>query len=125
MSQEPTISTLVSTKVVKLPSWFTAGAALRIAKLKGVSHLLVEDRRQIVGSIGRSMLEETAADAPLGACMNATGASIGLHAPVHEAWARMLVNGVECLPVLQGALLVGLVTMESVRDAQLGLQDVA
>jgi CBS domain-containing protein len=125
MSHEPTISSLVSTKVVKLPSWFTAAAALRIAKLKGVAHLLVEDRRQIVGSVSKSQLETAAADAPLGACMTATSASIGPGAPVHEAWARMLVNGVECLPVQQGALLVGLVTLQAVREAQLGLQDVA
>ncbi len=125
MSHEPTISTLVSTKVVKLPSWFTAGAALRVAKLKGVSNLLVEDRRQIVGSVSRRALEEASSDAPLGACMDATNASISLGAPVHEAWARMLVQGVECLPVLQGALLVGVVTMDAVREANLGLQDVA
>jgi signal-transduction protein with cAMP-binding, CBS, and nucleotidyltransferase domain len=125
MSHEPTISSLVSTKVVKLPSWFTAGAALRVAKLKRVAHLLIEDRRQIVGSVSREHLETTAPDAPLGACMTATSASIEPSAPVHEAWARMLVNGVECLPVQQGALLVGLVSLQSVREAQLGLQDVA
>ena len=37
----------------------------------------------------------------------------------------MLVPGVECLPVLQGALLVGVVTLQAVREAHLGLQDVA
>jgi CBS-domain-containing membrane protein len=125
MSHEPTISSLVSTKVVKLPSWFTAGAALRIAKLKNVSNLLIEDRRQIVGSVSREALEEAASDAPLATCMSPSSASISLAAPVHEAWARMLVHGVECLPVLQGALLVGVVTMQAVREADLGLQDVA
>jgi Mg/Co/Ni transporter MgtE len=125
MSHEPTISSLVSTKVVKLPSWFTAGAALRVAKLKRVPHLLIEDRRQIVGSVSRSALEEAPPESPLAACMNPSGASIALSAPVHEAWARMLVHGVECLPVLQGALLVGVVTLDAVRAADLGLQDVA
>jgi CBS domain-containing protein len=125
MSHETTISSLVSTKVVKLPSWFTAGAALRVARLKGVAHLLVEDRRQFVGSVSREALEQAPSEAPLATCMVATSASIALSAPAHEAWARMLVNGVECLPVLQGALLVGMVTMQAVREAQLGLQDVA
>jgi CBS domain-containing protein len=125
MSSPETIANLISTKVVKLPSWFTAGAALGIAKLKRVSHLLVEDRRQIVGSVSRETLESSPADAPLQACMRPTSASIGPSAPAHEAWARMLVHGVECLPVFEGALLVGLLTLEAVRDAGLGVQEVA
>jgi Mg/Co/Ni transporter MgtE len=125
MLPEPTIANLVSTKVVKLPSWFTAGAALGIAKLKRVTHLLVDDRRQIVGSVSRAALESAPVDAPLQTVMRPTSASIRLSAPAHEAWARMLVHGVECLPVLEGALLVGMVTLESVRDAGLGVQEVA
>jgi CBS domain-containing protein len=122
---EPTIADLVSTEVVKLPSWFTSGAALRVAKLKRVSHLLVENRRKIVGSVSRKMLESAPAGAPLQACMHATPASIRLSAPAHEGWARMMVLGVECLPGLEGALLVGLVTRDSIRDAGLGLREVA
>ncbi len=125
MSTEPTIGNLVSTKVVKLPSWFTAGAALRIARLKRVSHLLVEDRRQVVGSVSRQALEAAPSEAALATCMDASGASIRLSAPVHEAWARMMVVGVQCLPVMEGALLVGLVTLDAVREAGLGLQDAA
>ena len=125
MSAEPTVANLLSTKVVKLPSWFTAGAALGIAKLKRVSHLLIEDRRQIVGAVSRETLASSPPDAPLQVCMQPSTASIRLSAPAHEAWARMLVHGVECLPVLEGALLVGLVTLESVRDAGLGVQEVA
>jgi Mg/Co/Ni transporter MgtE len=125
MSSEPTIANLVSTKVVKLPSWFTAGAALRVTRLKRVSHLLVEDRRQIVGSVSRAALESAPSDAPLATCMDATSASIRLSAPAHEAWARMMVVGAECLPVLEGALLVGIVTLDAVRAVGLGFQDAA
>jgi CBS domain-containing protein len=125
MSPDSTIANLLSTKLVKLPTWFTAGAALGIARLKRVSHLLVEERRQIVGSVSRATLESSPPDAPLATCMRPTTAFIRLSAPAHEAWARMLVHGVECLPVLEGALLVGLVTMDAVRDAGLGVQEVA
>jgi Mg/Co/Ni transporter MgtE len=125
MSTEPTIANLVSTRVVKLPSWFTAGAALRVARLKRVSYLLIEDRRQIVGSVSKAALEAAPPEAALATCMDATTASIGLSARAHEAWARMMVVGAQCLPVLQGALLVGIVTLDAVRPVGLGLQDAA
>jgi hypothetical protein len=123
MSPEPTIASLVSTKLVKLPFWFTAGAALRIARLKQVSHLLVEDRRRIVGSVSREFLESTPAAASLATCMTVTNAGIPLSAPAHQAWARMMVHGSECLPVFEGSLLVGLVTLEDVRGPGLGIQE--
>jgi CBS domain-containing protein len=124
MSPEPTVASLVSTKLLKLPFWFTAGAALRIARLKQVFHLLVEDRRRIVGSVSRETLESMPPAAPLVTCMTVTNAGIHPSAPVHQAWARMMVHGSQCLPVFEGSLLVGLVTLEDVRGPGLGIQEV-
>ena len=57
--------------------------------------------------------------------MSATTASVSLWAPAHEARSRMLAIGADCLPVFEGALLVGIVTLEAVGDPELGLEGAA
>ena len=51
---------LLSERFVRVPAWFTAGAALQIAKLKHAARILVEARSQIVGFVDVGRLETSA-----------------------------------------------------------------
>jgi Mg/Co/Ni transporter MgtE len=101
-----------STVVVKVPCWFTAGAALRVAQLKRVEFLLVLDRGAVAGTVSRRVLAAAPASEPLGRWMTASTAVVSSEAPCEEAWRVMALQGLECLPVVHGPLLVGLVARE-------------
>jgi CBS domain len=102
------VAALATTLVVKVPSWFTAGAALRVARLKGADHLLVLDRQKLIGSVSTAVLAVTPGHHPLQRCMTRCSARVTPDAPAAEAWRLMARLGVDCLPVVSGALLVGI-----------------
>jgi CBS domain-containing protein len=104
------VADVASTLVVKVPSWFTAAAALRVARLKGADHLLVLDRQQLVGSVSAAVLAASAPHLPLERVMTRTSATVTPDTPLPEAWRLMARAGVGCLPVVSGALLLGVLT---------------
>jgi len=109
-SRSRPVGTLASPTVVKLPSWFTISAALRVARLKGCSHILVEDRRRVVGSISAHLLSTAPAADPLARWMTASDLTLAATLPEEEAWRLMSLEGVDCAPVVSGAVLLGTVT---------------
>jgi Mg/Co/Ni transporter MgtE len=106
----PTVADVASTLVVKVPGWFTAGAALRVARLKGADHLLVVDRQQLIGSISADTLAAASPQVPLERLMTRTGATVTPETPLRDAHRLMARAGVGCLPVVSGALLLGVVS---------------
>jgi CBS domain-containing protein len=102
---------------VKVPSWFTAREALRVAELKGAEHLLVQDRGRVVGSISRLALAAAPAARPLGRCMPLISPIVVSDTPVSDARRLMEALGVDCLVVTAGPLLVGLVTRQDLMDS--------
>jgi CBS domain-containing protein len=111
-SSQDTVGTRASTALVKVPSWFTVGAAARVAQLKGVEHLLVLDRGGLVGTAGRTALAGAPASDPLARWMTATSATLDAGASLEDAARSMDRLGADCLPVTIGPLLVGLVTRD-------------
>jgi CBS domain-containing protein len=107
-----TIAACVLPGVVKVPSWFTVGAALRVAVCKGVGHLLVVDRGSVVGTIAVSVLRTAPAQQPLARWMTPSTATLSPETPRAEAAWLMTSLGVDCLPVASGFLLVGLVSRD-------------
>jgi CBS domain-containing protein len=101
---------------VKVPSWFTSGAALRVAQLKRVEFLLVIDRGAVVGIVGRRVLSAAAPHEPLARSMVACTAALTPELSLGEARARMSSLGLDCLPVTSGPLLVGVVTREDLTE---------
>jgi CBS domain-containing protein len=116
--QTGTVAALASTQVVKVPTWFTAAAALRVARLKGVDHLLVLDRQQLVGSVSSTALASAAGHLPLERLMSRTRVTVAPDAPLEEAWKLMACHGVDCLPVTSGALLLGILSRHDARRPQ-------
>jgi CBS domain-containing protein len=101
---------------VKVPSWFTSGAALRVAHLKGVEHLLVLDRGAVVGTVTRRALAAAPGHEPLARTMVASPATLSAEASLREARALMAARDLDCAPVTSGPLLVGLITRDDLAD---------
>jgi acetoin utilization protein AcuB len=104
------VAEVVRAAAVKVPSWFTAAAALQVARLKRAAHLVVLDRQQLVGSVETDQLAAAPAHEPVARWMNASRTTVGPDTPQSEARALMDRQGVACLPVVSGALLLGIVT---------------
>jgi CBS domain-containing protein len=105
-----TVGQVASTLVVKVPSWFTAGAALRIARLKRAEHILVLDRQQVIGSVSAAVLAGARPHLLLDALVTRTTAAVTPETPLEAAWRLMAKEQVGCLPVVSGGLLLGVVT---------------
>jgi Mg/Co/Ni transporter MgtE len=111
-----TVGELASMGAVKVPSWFTVGAALRVARLKDVSHVLVTDRQSVVGSIAADVMAQASPTDPLARWMTASDVTIAADASEEEA-LRLMARGLECLPVVSGAVLLGIVTRADLTTA--------
>jgi CBS domain-containing protein len=111
-----TVCARASTSVVKVPSWFTVGAALRVAQLKSVAHLLVLDRGVVVGTISARTLASSPATEPLARRMTPSTVTVAPETARADAWRLMACLGLECLPVTSGPLLLGLVTSEDLAE---------
>jgi CBS domain-containing protein len=98
--------------LVKVPSWFTVAAGLRVAQLKGVAHLLVLDRGRVAGTIATSALAEAPATDPIARWMTPATTTVACETPVSETLRLMAALGLACVPISAGPLLVGLVTRD-------------
>jgi Mg/Co/Ni transporter MgtE len=107
---EPSVGDLMSTRPIKVPAWFTAAAALRVARLKRAPYLFVLDRQQLVGSVSVDLLARAAAHAPVARAMVGSRLSVCPDTSRQAALCLMNQHGLDCLPVVSGALLVGVVT---------------
>jgi CBS domain-containing protein len=98
-----------------VPSWFTALAALRVARLKGVEHLLVLDRQQMVGAVSAQVLAAAPGHDLAARWMTPSRLMVSPDALESEARTLMDEHGLGCLPVVSGALLLGIVTRSDLR----------
>jgi CBS domain-containing protein len=114
--RERTVGELANVDVVKVPSWFTVAAALRVARLKGVSHVLVTDRHSVVGTIAADVMAHAPGPDPLARWMTASDVTIAADASEEEAW-RLMSAGLDCLPVVSGAILLGIITRAELASA--------
>jgi predicted transcriptional regulator len=106
---DPTVGDYVCFQAVQIPAWFTAAQALRIAELKGVDHLLVEQRGRAAGVVARRELALAPPDDPVARWTRGAGAWVAATAPAEEAWRFLESQALECAPVLSGGMLVGTV----------------
>jgi len=111
------VGDLLTARFAKLPDWFTVGAALRVARLKGVDHLLVVDRGAVVGVAEARVLEGAPERDPLSRWTPASRATLTPETPIDEARRLMAAQGVASMPVTSGALLVGIVTLAALARA--------
>lgn len=102
---------------VKVPSWFTAWAAVRVAQLKQIENLLVEERGVVVGVVSRKTLAAAAPNRPVAAVMVSSTIQLPAEMALAEAERIMSTLDVDCLPVVSGSLLVGVLRREDLGSA--------
>ena len=110
----PHVADVINTAVVRVPLWFTAAQARGVAVLKKVEHLLVEDRGRVAGSVSASALRGAPATDPVARWMGRSEAHLDPELPLAEAEKLIRREGVGCLPVVRGGLLIGIVCLDDV-----------
>ncbi len=108
------VGDVLRTTVVRIPLWFTAAQARRVAALKGVDHLLVEEHGRVAGSVSVATLFQAAATDSVARCMSRSLAHLTPELSLAEAERQLRREGVACLPVVAGGLLVGTVCLADV-----------
>jgi Mg/Co/Ni transporter MgtE len=108
------VADVTNTALVRLPVWFTVAQALRVAKLKKVDHLLVEEHGRVAGSISATALMRAPAGDALGRWMGRSQAHVAPEHSLAEAEAVFRREGVGCLPVVRSGLLIGTVRLDDV-----------
>lgn len=111
------VADLAAPRAVKVPSWFTAAAALSVARLKGVEHLLVLERHMLAGTVSVRALVEAPANTPVARLMVPGSTTIRPETPAEQAWNVMVAEDLECLPVARGPLLVGMIARNDLAAA--------
>lgn len=106
----------LSTRIVRLPAWFTVAQAVRVAELRAVSHILVEDRGRVRGTVSRTSLSAAPASDPIARWLERTDSFVSPHTPVEIARALMERDRVSCLPVVSDGLLVGTLALTDLRE---------
>jgi CBS domain-containing protein len=114
-SPATTVATLVRTRFVRLPAWFTLGQALRVADLRGVDHVLVEEQGRVRGTVSRAVLAAQKPGDPLARWLKRDDSSVTLDTDVAVAASVMTARGLTCLPVASNGLLVGTVSLTDLR----------
>ena len=97
--------------IARVPGWFTVAQASRVAELKGVAHVLVDDKSGASGAASVATL----AGAP-GADLVArwtvrTTASVNADTSLDLAEALLRAESAACLPVTTGGMLVGTISL--------------
>ena len=105
------VADALSTKLIRLPSWFTAGQAARVAELRGVDHVLVEEQGRVRGYVTCLALSREAPARPLARSIQHTDLVVSPGLSARDAVALMKGAAVSCLPVVKGGMLVGTVSL--------------
>ncbi|HEY0715597.1 MAG TPA: CBS domain-containing protein [Polyangia bacterium] len=105
-----TLEDVVCTRLVRLPSWFTMAQAARVAELRGVEHVLVEEQGRVRGFVDRRALREGRPHDTLARWMNRSETFAEPHMSVAEARMLMRREGQSCLLVARGGILIGTVS---------------
>jgi Mg/Co/Ni transporter MgtE len=112
------VADLASTRFVKLPSWFTVGSARRVMQAKGVRHALIEQGGRLIGSVDACALAQAPESQVLAQRMTPSSAAVTADATEAQALALMASQATDCLPVVAGVMLVGVVTRDALEVAE-------
>jgi CBS domain-containing protein len=100
--------------MARLPPWFTVEQARKVAALRGVEHVLVEERGKITGSVSRYTLWRAPRLDTLARHLQPCTRAVSPEMPITEVHAEMQALGIECLPVASGGILVGTITLADI-----------
>jgi CBS domain-containing protein len=97
--------------IARVPGWFTVAQARRVAQLKKVDCLLVDDKAGVSGAASVATLALAPAGDLVARWMVRTSVSVDAGATTAEAAAHLHAAGSACLPVTAGGMLVGTISL--------------
>ena len=115
------VAEIMGTELYTLTPDTVVASAKRLARENGIDHLLVLDNGTLTGIVCGEDLRSASRDALVGECMSSPVLCVGPDTTLQDAVEIMAENDIGCLPVVTGAFLVGMVTMEALTSA--GLTD--
>jgi hypothetical protein len=101
----------MKTVIARVPGWFTVAQARRVAELKGVDHVLVDDKSGASGTASLATLAAAPAADLVARWTVRTTASVNADTSLDLAGARLRAEGAACLPVTTGGMLVGTISL--------------
>jgi CBS domain-containing protein len=113
------VAEVMGTELYTLTPDTVVASAQRLALNNGVQHLLVLDNGTLTGIVCSEDLRTAARDALVGECMSSPVLCIGPDTSLQDAVDIMAENDIGCLPVVTGAFLVGMITLEALTTAGL------
>jgi CBS domain-containing protein len=115
------VAEVMGTELYTLTPDTVVASAKRLARDNGIKHLLVLENGTLTGIVCGDDLFAAARDALVGECMSSPVLCIGPDTTLQDAVDIMAENDISCLPVVTGAFLVGMITMDELASA--GLTD--
>jgi CBS domain-containing protein len=113
------VAEVMGTELYTLTPDTVVASAQRLARDNGIGHLLVLDNGTLTGIVCIEDLRAVARDALVGECMSSPVLCVGPDTTLQDAVDIMAENDISCLPVVTGAFLVGIVTLEALATAGL------
>lgn len=98
--------------VARVPGWFTVQQARRVAELKGVDHVLIDDKGGRTGVAAVATLATAPATDLVARWAHRGGALIDAATSLDQARRKLRAEGSACLPVVAGGLLVGTISLQ-------------
>jgi hypothetical protein len=100
--------------IARVPGWFTVAQARRVAELKGVTHVLIDDKSGASGTASVATLARAPGTDLVARWTVRTAASVDAETSLDVAEALLRAEGAACLPVTTGGMLVGTVSLADI-----------
>jgi CBS domain-containing protein len=113
------VAEVMGTEMFTLTPETAVSSARRLALENDVHHMLVLDKGTLAGIVCRDDLRFADRNGRIGDCMTSPVLCIPPETTLQEAVDIMGANDIDCLPVVTGAFLVGIVTLEALATADL------
>ena len=110
---------VMGTEMFTLTPETAVSSARRLVLENDVHHMLVLENGTLAGIVCRDDLRFADRNARVGDCMSSPVLCITPDTTLQEAVDLMGANDVDCLPVVTGAFLVGIVTREALETANI------
>ena len=114
-----TVAEVMGTEMFTLTPETDVWSARRLVLENDIHHMLVLDNGTLAGIVCREDLHFADRNARIGDCMTSPVLCITPDTTLQEAVDIMGANDIDCLPVVTGAFLVGIVTLEALASADL------
>ncbi|MEP6653687.1 MAG: CBS domain-containing protein [Myxococcales bacterium] len=113
------VAEVMGTEMFTVTPETAVSSAQRLVQENDVNHMLVLDNGTLAGIVCRDDLRFADRDARIGDCMTSPVLCITPDTTLQEAVDIMGANDIDCLPVVTGVFLVGIVTLEALSTANL------